>query len=111
VAWSGDLLDGAMQGTRLSAARDLDQASTSIPLNIAEGNGKRSDRDRCGFFDIAKGSALECAACLDVFVARKACTAEKINEGKALLVRIVEILFKLVSMLLASEPESQRTQR
>ena len=46
VAWSGDLLDGAMLGTRLSAAKHLDQASTSIPLNIAEGNGKRSDRDR-----------------------------------------------------------------
>ena len=106
VAWTGNLLNSLLDGTRLSAARHLDQASTSIPLNIAEGNGKRSYRDRCRFFDIAKGSALESAACLDVFVARKACTAEEVHQGKALLLRIVGMLSKLVSTLLASEPRS-----
>ena len=34
----------------------LDRASTSIPLNIAEGNGKYTPRDRCRFFDIAPKS-------------------------------------------------------
>ncbi|PWT85235.1 MAG: hypothetical protein C5B58_03420 [Acidobacteria bacterium] len=37
----------------------LDRASNSIALNIAEGNGKFSSKDRCRFFDIAHGSALE----------------------------------------------------
>ena len=33
-----------------SAVRDqLDRASTSVPLNIAEGNGKFSAKDRCRF--------------------------------------------------------------
>src|SRR6185503_17726936 len=39
--------------------------------HIAEGNGKRSPSDRCRFLDIATGSAMECAACLDGLVARR----------------------------------------
>ncbi len=55
-----------------AAARDqLDRASTSIPLNIAEGNGKFSAKDRARFFEVARGSALECAACFDVLLVRK----------------------------------------
>jgi four helix bundle protein len=35
-------------------------------VNIAEGDGKRSEADRCRSYDIARGSAHECAAVLDV---------------------------------------------
>jgi four helix bundle protein len=66
VAWLSAILEGAM---RVGEVKDqLDRASTSIPLNIAEGNGKYSLKDRCRFFDIAHGSALECAAGLDLAV-------------------------------------------
>ncbi|PYL76822.1 MAG: hypothetical protein DMF27_07430 [Verrucomicrobia bacterium] len=47
------------------------RASTSIPLNIAEGNGRFTSADRCHFFDNARGFALECAACLDVMIAKQ----------------------------------------
>ena len=64
--WVGEFLASI---TAKAAAKDqLDRASTSIPLNIAEGNGKFSAADRARFFEIARGSALECAACLDVLV-------------------------------------------
>lgn len=57
---------------RGASVRDqLDRASTSIPLNIAEGNGKFTSADRCRFFDNARGSALESAACLDVMIAKQ----------------------------------------
>ena len=66
-------------------------------MNIAEGNGKRSKKDRCRYLDIARGSALESAACLDVFVARKLTVPEEVAAGKALLRRVVEMLTKLTA--------------
>jgi four helix bundle protein len=54
-AWTGDLLNAI---TAKAAAKDqLDRASTSIPLNIAEGNGKFSAKDRARFLEIARVSA------------------------------------------------------
>lgn len=74
----------------------LDRASTSIPLNIAEGNGKYTPRDRCRFFDIARGSSLECAAALDVLVARAIVKESDVEPGKKMLLQIVSMLFGLI---------------
>ena len=94
IAWLSGLLEGA---TRVGEVKDqLDRASTSIPLNIAEGNGKYAPRDRCRFFDIAHGSALECAACLDVLVAKAKLTPDQIRPGKQRLQRIVQMLVGLI---------------
>ena len=78
----------------LAVHNQFDRASTSIPLNIAEGNGKYTDADRCRFFDIARGSALECAACLDVLVAKN--RIKDAESGKAMLVGIVSMLVGLI---------------
>ena len=45
------------------------RAAQSIPLNFAEGNGKRSLKDRSRFLDIARRSELECVAIQDVLAA------------------------------------------
>jgi four helix bundle protein len=88
--WVGGFLDKVSGKT---AARDqLDRASTSIPLNIAEGNGKFSAQDRARFIEMARGSALECAASLDVLVARRFTTAEDVQAAKEHLVRLVQML-------------------
>ena len=64
LAWVGELIDeGPLKGVRMTAVKHLDDSARSILANIAEGNGKRSRTDRCRFFDISRGSALECAAC------------------------------------------------
>ena len=92
--WVGEFL--ASISPKAAAKDQLDRASTSIPLNIAEGNGKFSARDRARFFEMARGSALECAACLDVLIARKLTTGEKVTASKEQLVRIVEMLVGLL---------------
>jgi four helix bundle protein len=100
VAWATDLILEVKQVPGMSVREPcdhLDRASLSIMFNTAEGNGKRQMRGRAKFFDDARGSATECAACLDALVARKACSADRITEGKGLLLRIVSILTKLVA--------------
>ena len=95
--WSQTLIESI---TKKTSTRDhLERAGDSIALNIAEGNGKFSGRDRARFFQIAHGSALESAACLDLFVARQCCENAAIVEGKALLEEIVRMLFKLLDNL------------
>ena len=94
VAWLCPFLEGV---GRIGDLRDqFDRASASMPLNIAEGNGKYLPKDRCRFFDIAHGSALECAAALDVLLARAKSTPEQIRPGKQRLQRIVRMLIGLI---------------
>ena len=94
IVWVSVLLEGTV---RIGEVKDqLDRASTSIPLNIAEGNGKYSPKDRCRFFDIAHGSALECAAGLDILVAKAKLTPDEIRPGKERLQKIVRMLMGLI---------------
>src|SRR5437867_4157170 len=85
AAWSQDLIESV---TKKTSTRDyLERAGDSIALNIAEGNGKFSQKDRARFLQIAHGSALESAASLDLLVARRCCTAgadrkEESNAGR-----------------------------
>ncbi len=93
IAFCGWVEDLLTEVTAKAAAKDqLDRASTSIPLNIAEGNGKFSNADRARFLEIARGSALECAACIDMLAVRKFITADRTVPAKEQLVRIVNML-------------------
>src|SRR3954466_2479968 len=94
AAWSQNLTDSL---TKKVTTRDqLERAGDSVALNIAEGNGKFSQKDRASFFQMSHGSALECAACLDLLVARRCCPSEAIMQGKQLLEEIVRMLFKML---------------
>ncbi len=76
VAWvyqRAETLTGAHRHARDQWLR----ASQSIPLNIAEGNGKSAPADRRRYFEIARGSALECAAIQDVLFVGSALEKEE----------------------------------
>lgn len=42
------------------------RASYSIPMNIAEGAGRKTNKDFARFLDTAIGSGYECLSCLDI---------------------------------------------
>jgi four helix bundle protein len=105
ATWSQDLIDSL---TKKTSTRDhLERAGDSIALNIAEGNGKFSWKDRARFFPTAHGSALESAGCLDLLVARCCCAASANVRGKSILEEIVRMLFTMLDQLgcrIAEEP-------
>ena len=89
-------MSGPSQTPTRELRDQLDRASLSALLNTAEGNGRRQGRQRAKSFDDARGSAIECAACLDASVAKGFAVLERIQTGKEMLVRIVAMLTKLV---------------
>lgn len=81
VAWVYEQ-SSRLNGLHRHARDQCLRASQSIPLNIAEGNGKSTQADRRKYFEIARGSALECAAIQDVrgFALGKEQTNYEVNE-------------------------------
>lgn len=73
----------------------LKRASMSIPLNIAEGSGKPTVADRARFHAIARGSAMECAALIDVCALAGYIAPDDARLAKQLLVRMVAMLTKM----------------
>ncbi|HPN83908.1 MAG TPA: four helix bundle protein [Victivallales bacterium] len=94
VKWALDISE-TLKGKHRSTRDQLIRASQSIPLNIAEGNGKTSDGDRKRFFEISRGSALECAAIQDILEIGGAISKKENEEAKQILSRIVSMLTKL----------------
>jgi four helix bundle protein len=73
----------------------LRRATISVPLNIAEGAGKPTGKDRYRYHAIARGSAMECGAIVDMLRLQDLIEAETATEAKSLLVRLVAMLSKM----------------
>jgi four helix bundle protein len=95
-------------GRRLGALRDqLDRASVSIVLNIAEGSGRFAPADKAHFYLIARGSAMECLAAVSLLQARSLAAPELCRRSRSLLTRIVAMLTRL-STAMQARAESAR---
>ena len=101
ITWIADFLGDIAQSSvqrRRELIEQLDRASLSVLLNTAEGNGKRQGRQRAKYFDDARGSAFECAACLDASVAKRLVSVDRVQPGKEMLARVVAMLTRLIDL-------------
>lgn len=73
-------------------ADQLRRAAQSVPQNIAEGAGRTTRADKAKHYTIARGSAMECAAHLDVMHVGEIIDGEHYSRGIELLERIVAML-------------------
>ena len=77
-------------------ADQLRRSAQSIPQNIAEGCGRTTRADKAKHYTIARGSAMESAAHLDVMRVEELVDTEHYARGIELLERMVAMLTKLI---------------
>ena len=95
VGLADDVVEHLPRGRRYLADQ-LQRASLSVPLNIAEGAGEFSRKDKKRFYRMALRSATECAAILDVCRRLKLADDSLLSSGREYLLRIVSMLTRLV---------------
>ena len=81
---SGDLAD------------QLRRASSSIVLNIAEGAGEYALGEKARFYRVAKRSATECAALVELYRRLELCDDSTADAARRERLRIVSMLVRLV---------------
>ncbi len=86
-------------------ADQLDRAAVSIALNIAEGAGEFARREKARFYRIARRSATESAAILDVARRLGLAPSAEVEAAKATLREIVPMLVRLAKRMESSPPQ------
>lgn len=74
----------------------LNRASTSILLNIAEGTGRFTKADKRNFYVRARGSVFECVAVLEILLESQVILVEEHNN---LLIRYEELSKMLYGLI------------
>jgi four helix bundle protein len=80
---------------RFELTSQIKRASLSIPLNIAEGSGRKTKKDFCKFLRNSIGSILEVITCLKIALQEKFITENEYEEN---LVLLEKIYFKLIAL-------------
>jgi four helix bundle protein len=95
VVFGNDVVEQLPRG-RAHLADQLQRAATSVPLNIAEGAGEFSPAEKARFYRMARRSATESAAILDVLSRLALLDEQRHAVGRELLQRVVSMLTRLV---------------
>jgi four helix bundle protein len=90
------LLTKRLPRTKGQLGDQLARAAEGIVLRVAEGAGAEfRSADQKRYFRSARGSALECAAVLDICRIKCVGTPDQLQRGRNLLLRIVQMLTRL----------------
>ena len=89
-----------LQEVPVKTFRRFDALTTSIVLNIAEGNGRFSDADKRTFFETAHKAAIGTAAYCDLCLQKHIVTPTSVAEVKKTLLEVVRMTGGMIQDLL-----------
>ena len=91
----------------------LGRAALSIPLNIAEGNGRWHKGDKRQFYSVARGSVFECVAILQVLEKMQLLSADALKPHVEALTTLTKMLSGLIKSVegLNQEVDSVRIRK
>ena len=72
------------------------RAAVSIPSNIAEGKGRRSDKEFCNFLSIASGSCMELETQLLICVRQELLSENDIKKALSISNEVSRMLSALI---------------
>ncbi len=98
VVMANDVVEQLPRG-RGYLADQLQRAATSVVLNIAEGAGEFAPKEKARFYRMARRSATESAAVLDVCRNLKLLADERHAAGRDLLLQVVSMLVRWITNL------------
>jgi four helix bundle protein len=82
---------------KFGLVNQLRRASVSIPSNIAEGFGRKTQKERIQFFVIAYGSALEIETQLHISKELGFGTSKAVEKAESILLEVLKMLNKMTS--------------
>ena len=82
---------------KFAMVQQIRRAALSVHLNIAEGCSRRSAAERKRFYEIARGSAIEIDAALDIAVELNYTTKERLYELGQFMIRCFQMISKMIS--------------
>ena len=88
------LLRGLPRG-EANLADQLRRAGDSVLLNLCEGAGRTAGREKAHFYDIARGSATECAGVLAILAIRGLAPQSAVIAARSVLHEVVCMLTAL----------------
>jgi four helix bundle protein len=94
LARTAGLLHGLPRG-EASLADQLRRAGDSVLLNLCEGAGRTAGREKAHYYDVALGSATECAAALAILAIRRLASRTDVAAARSLLHEVVCMLTAL----------------
>ncbi len=111
-----DLVDAVYDATarlpkteQYNIISQMTRAAVSIPSNIAEGCGRRSDRELIQFLNIARGSVAELETQIIICIRRKWLGDEEMRSTMNLVEAVGKMLSKLVASIKRREQVSLLT--
>ncbi|MBN2547627.1 MAG: four helix bundle protein [Anaerolineales bacterium] len=105
LQFSSEVIDAAealdTQRKHYRLIEQLEAAATSVPMNIAEGKGRRSSKEFMHFLYVARGSLYETMTLLDIFKMRGWISTERYDHLDQQANEIAKMLHGLIRSLSA----------